>query len=168
MSPPDDRLPLAKARVQLIAQRLRPATIDIEDGQVPDAKFCGGECDSGPCTARAYLHNTVQRHVGQSPPETLGKAPPVGVMPDAFAIAQQDGVDRTDRGSIAGKLGEQRHDRLLAWMRDVQAREAHAFRGRDQFAEQIDTEPQPFQVYQLVDAAESVLGRFTFMQGWGA
>ena len=50
-------------------------------------------------------------------------------MPDAFAIAQQDGVDRTDRGSIAGKLGQQRHDRLLAWMRDVQAREAHALRG---------------------------------------
>ena len=43
----NDRLPLAKARVHLIGQRLRPATIDVEDDQLPDAKFCGGGCDSG-------------------------------------------------------------------------------------------------------------------------
>ena len=168
MSPPTTACPSPKRAFSLFGQRSRPATIDIEDGQASDAKFCGGECDSGAGTARADLYNTVQRYVGQSPPETLGKAPPVGVMPDTFAIAQQDGVDRTDRGSIAGKLRQQRHDRLLAWMRDVHAREAHAFRSRDQFAERIDTEPQPFEVDQLVDAAESVLGLLHLHAGRGA
>ena len=125
----------------LFGQGSRPARIDIEDGQASDAKFCGGECDRGAGTARANLYDAVQRHVRQSTPETLGKAPPVGVMPDAPAIAQQDGVDRIDLGSITGKLGEQRHDRLLAWMRDVEAREAHAFRGGDQLDKRIDTDP---------------------------
>ncbi len=72
-------------------------------------------------------------------------------------------VHRADGLGIVGQLGEQRNDGLLARVRDVEARETHAFGSREQLGQGIDAETELLQVDQLVDAAQAMFRSFTLV-----
>ena len=108
---------------------LGASAVDIEDAQVLHA-FCQ-QC-MGHCRARttgAHLHHALARYVVQVAPKTFGEPQAVGVMTDAFAALEHHGVDRTYTPGLIGELIEQRQNRLLARVSNVQTGEVHQLGG---------------------------------------
>ena len=86
----------------------------------------------GHCRARttgAHLHHALARYVVQVAPKAFGEPQAVGVMTDAFATLEHYGVDRTNAPGFIGELIEQRQDRLLARVGNVQPGEVHQLGG---------------------------------------
>ena len=92
----------SEARAQPVGHRLRPRGFDIDENQILDAQRQRRMRYRRTRAAGTELHNPSQRCPRQSPPKTLGKAPPIGVVADPAAVAQDHRIDRAKRRRIVG------------------------------------------------------------------
>ena len=69
---------------------------------------------------------------------------------------------------VVGELVQQRDDRLLAGVGDVEAGKARALGGEQQVGQRLGAEAQRLQVDQLVDVAQALLGALLLVHRRGA
>ena len=115
------------------------------------------------CPAGAKLHDATEAGARQAIAHTLPEPRPVRVVPCPAAAGEDDRVHGTDRASFVREIGEERHDRLLARVRDVQSREPHALGRREQVREGLRGQAEAVEIDALVDAAQPVGCRFLFV-----
>ena len=110
--------------------------------------------DGSTGAAGPELDDPLATDVGQLAPEAFGEAPPIGVVPDAPAVLQNDRIDRPERSRVGRQVVEKGDDGLLAGMGDVEAGETEALGGCQDVGERARTEAKRLQIDQLVDIAQ--------------
>src|SRR5687768_16792906 len=95
--------------------------VDVEDHRVPSAHTKQGVRDSGAGSACAEQNDLLQPCAGQAEGEATGEPGQVGVVADCLDVAENHGVDRSQRGGLGGQVVEVGQDGLLSWICDVQA-----------------------------------------------
>jgi len=139
--------------------------IDVEHGELARTKPQCRVRDRRAGAARAELHHALEPCVGQAAPEALGEAPPVGVVAGQPAVADHHRVHCVERPRVFRQAVEQRNDRLLARIGDVQAGEAHALRRGEQLRERLDADTELVEIDELVEVAQALLVGFALVQG---
>jgi hypothetical protein len=74
----------------------------------------------------------AERDVAQSASKRRGEAGPIGVVADAPAVLENDGVDRANCLGVGREPVEQRQHGLLARMRDIDAGKPDRLRSVEQ------------------------------------
>ena len=116
--------PLVRRRpTEAVTQALPPGRPDIGDQQPFDAAVEQRVGHRRPGAAGAQQQHLPTLRAGHAAAKTLPEAPHVGVVADAAAAPEHDGVDRANLGCL-GQLVEQRNDFLLVGKGDVEAGEA--------------------------------------------
>ena len=110
----------------------------------------------------------AERDVAQSASKRRGEAGPIGIVADALAVPENDGVDRADRLGVGRKPVEQRQHGLLARMRDIDAGEPDRLRGVEQSRQIRRTAPVAGEVDQLIMQREAEMARLVLVQRRGA
>jgi hypothetical protein len=111
------------------------------------------------------LYHRGQVRIGKLSLETLGKAPPVGVVAHASAAAQYDGIDRTQLAGILRDLGEQGQDFLFARIGDVEAAESLRLRLGDKHLEVIGPELAFIEIDEVVAIVDALGLALAHMHG---
>jgi hypothetical protein len=123
----------------------------VKQRQRAEAKSESGIRHGSPCTAGAKLDNAINLHAVHVTAKTLGEAGPVGVVADPLAVAQQNGIHRTERFCVLRQLRQMRNDRLLAGMGNREASESGALDSQQQVRQSPGRDAQLGQVNEAVD-----------------
>lgn len=91
----------------------------------------------------------------QPMPEVASKARTIGIVADAPAALQDNGVDGADQRSVWRNFMQQRPRRLFAGVGDVEAGEAHPLGGEKQIGQRLRVEPQAFKIDQPVQDSQA-------------
>ncbi|BBR54423.1 hypothetical protein WP4W18C03_27500 [Pseudomonas putida] len=106
--------------------------------------------------AGAHLYHLVTCHIRQAPAQAFGKAQAVGVVADPLAVFEHDSVHRTDAFSLLRQLIEQRQDRLLERVGDVEAGKPGALGRIQQAGQSAVIQAQLVGVDQPVQVAQGL------------
>jgi len=150
---------------QIVHQRLRPLGLDVEDEQLVDALGEQGVGHGAAGAASAQLHYQPLGHVRQAAAKAFGEAQAVGVVAHGAAVGQHHGIHRADAARLGGEVVEQWDDRLLAGKGDVEAGEAGALGGLQQFGQGVGGEAEHVQVDQAIEVSEALGVAFAFVHG---
>ena len=126
--------------------------------QAPDTQPQRGIGDRGAGPTGAELQDVAKADIGQSAPEALQEARPVGIVPDPPAVPEDDGVDGAKRPRVLGQLVEQRDHLLLAGMGDVQSCEAGRLGTREDVGQCLRPSDAEIEVEELVAEIEALCG----------
>ncbi|MOA23871.1 hypothetical protein D3C78_1445210 [compost metagenome] len=112
-----------------------------------------------------HLHHLAPCNVGQATAQAFGKAQAIGVVADALAVLEHHGIYRADTAGLVGQFVEQRQDRLLERVRNVQPGETGMLRGFEQAGQGTVVQLQLVGVDQPVQVAQGLGVAFVFVQG---
>ncbi len=135
----------------------RTRAVHVEDGELLRAHHQRRVRDRRAGAARTELHDAVELRIGQAAAEPLGEARPVGVVADEPAALDHDRVHRVEGARILRQLVEERNDRLLARIGDVQPGEAHPLRSGKQLGQRLDTQAELVEIDELVHVTKALL-----------
>ena len=152
-----------KRRGQSIRERASALVNGVDDDQLPRAQLERRVRRRRACPAGAKLNDPPESGAWQVLDDTLPEPPPVRVVPDSTATVEDDRVHGADRAGLVRQIGQERHHRLLARVRDVQPGEAHSLGRRQQFRKRLGVQAEAVEIDALVDAAQPVGGRFLFV-----
>ena len=159
-----DELDLRRTATQGRRQRARPGVVGVDDQQPAHPERGERVGDGGAGTARAEEHDTVPVDARQAVDERPLEAGDVGVVPDGPAVADQDGVEGTDRRHLGRHLVDQRHHRLLGRVGDVEAVEAELDRAGQQPLQAVGVDRAVGLLDDLVDVAKPLPLRLPLVQ----
>jgi hypothetical protein len=117
---PPKRAP-AETRAKARGQGLGLRRVGVDERQLTRAQGEDRMRDRRTGAAGTEEADMAERDIAQSASKWRGEAGPIGIVSDAFAIPENDGVDRANRLGVGRKAVEQRQHGLLARMRDIDA-----------------------------------------------
>ena len=94
------------------------------------------------CAAGAELHHAAQRGTRHAAPESSAKPHQSVFSPRRLPSCSTTVLTAPSAFGVRRQFIEQRDDRLLAGMRDVQPGKAHALGRQQQLRQRLDAEPE--------------------------
>jgi len=131
--------------------------INVDDDDFTRSQSQKGVSHSGAGSTGTELNHAIAAGIGQFSPETLCEAPPIGIVPDAATVFQNNGVDSTERRRVGRELIKQGDYRLFAGMSDIDAGKTKPFGSREDLRKGACVETKHFQVNQFVNVTQSLL-----------
>jgi hypothetical protein len=98
---------LAEPITQGGGEILGASFIDVDDDDFTRSQSQKGVSHSGAGSTGTELNYAIAADIGQFSPETLCEAPPIGIVPDAATVFQNDGVDGTECSCVGRELIKQ-------------------------------------------------------------
>jgi len=155
---------LAEPITQGGGEILGASFIDVNDDDFTRSQSQKGVSHSGAGSTGSELNHAIAADIGQFSPETLCEAPPIGIVPDAATVFQNDGVDGTECSCVGRELIKQGDYRLFAGMGDIDAGKIKPFGSREDLRKGAGIETEHFQVDQFVNVTQSLLSPLPFVK----
>ncbi|MNM98771.1 hypothetical protein D3C81_1113100 [compost metagenome] len=164
----DHGAPGTEVGIQVVHQGLCTGRVHFEQYQPLDPFTQQGMGHGRTGTTGTHLHHLAPCHIRQATAQAFGKTQAVGVVADPLAVLEHHGVHRADAAGFVRQFVEQRQDRLLERVGDVEPGETGVLGGVEQAGQGAVVQLQLVGIDQPVQVAQRLGITFVFVQGRGA
>ena len=155
---------MAESGTQGTGEILGASSININNDDFASSQSQNGVSHRGAGSTGPELNHAIAVYIGQLSLEALCEAPPIGVVPDAAAVLQNDGVNSAECSRVGREFIKQRDYRLLAGMSDVEAGKAEPFGGCQDIRKRAWIKSERFKVNEFINITQTLPSTFPLVK----